>query len=153
MYTVSSKAWKRNSPYNVKQTVLFICTHNSARSQMAEGLLNHFHGDRFRAYSAGTEATRVHPGAIRALADMGIDISGHTSKRIDTFKGETFDIVVTVCDNARESCPFFPGKRVVHKSFRDPSRGGGGEESVLQAFREVRDEIRAWIEDEFRESV
>jgi len=118
---------------------------------MAEGLLNHFHGERIEAYSAGTEATQVHPCAIRALADIGIDISDHTSKRIDTFKGETFDIVVTVCDNARESCPFFPGKRVVHKSFRDPSRSGGGEESVLQAFREVRDEIRAWIDGEFKE--
>jgi arsenate reductase len=120
---------------------------------MAEGLLNHLHGERFKAYSAGTEATRVHLGAIRALADIGIDISGHTSKRIDTFKGETFDIVVTVCDNARESCPFFPGKRVVHKSFRDPSRSKGGEESVLQAFREVRDEIRDWIDEEFKEKV
>lgn len=116
---------------------------------MAEGLLNHFHGERFKAYSAGTEATHVHPAAIRALVDIGIDISRHSSKRIDTFKGETFDVVVTVCDNAQESCPFFPGKRVIHKSFRDPSRSVGGKEELLQAFREVRDEIRVWIDEEF----
>ena len=137
----------------MKQSVLFICTHNSARSQMAEGLLNHFHGERFMAYSAGTEATRVHPAAIHALADIGIDISRHSSKRIDTFKGETFDVVVTVCDNAQESCPFFPGKRVIHKSFRDPSRSVGGEEKILQAFKDVRDEIRDWIDAEFKEMV
>ncbi len=134
----------------MKRSVLFICTHNSARSQMAEGLLNHFHGERFEGYSAGTEATHVNPCAIRALADIGIDIRGYTSKSIQEFQGETFDIVVTVCDNARESCPFFPGKAVIHKSFRDPSRSLGGDEKMLQAFREVRDEIRAWIDEEFR---
>ncbi|MCK4923582.1 MAG: arsenate reductase ArsC [Spirochaetes bacterium] len=132
----------------MKQSVLFICTHNSARSQMAEGLLNHFHGDCFRGYSAGTEATRVHPYAVRALADIGIDISGYRSKMVEEFQGETFDTVVTVCDNARESCPFFPGKRVIHRSFRDPSRTEGSDAEILQAFREVRDEIRAWIDDE-----
>ena len=132
----------------MKQSVLFICTHNSARSQMAEGLLNHFHGDCFRGYSAGTEATRVHPYAVRALADIGIDISGYRSKTVEEFQGETFDTVVTVCDNARESCPFFPGKRVIHRSFRDPSRTEGSDAEILQAFREVRDEIRAWIDDE-----
>jgi arsenate reductase len=116
---------------------------------MAEGLLNHYHGERFKAYSAGTEATRVNPAAIQALADIGIDISGQHSKRIDTFKGKSFDIVVTVCDNARESCPFFPGKRVLHRSFRDPSSVSGGEEEMLKAFIEVRDEIRAWIDEEF----
>jgi arsenate reductase len=91
----------------------------------------------------------VHPCAIRALADIGIDISGHASKRIDEFKGETFDTVVTVCDNARESCPFFPGKRVIHRSFRDPSRTEGSDADILQAFRDVRDEIRIWIDEEF----
>jgi arsenate reductase len=116
---------------------------------MAEGLLNHFHGDRFSGYSAGTEATRVNPHAVRALADIGIDISRYRSKGVDEFQGETFDTVVTVCDNARESCPFFPGKRVIHRSFRDPSRVQGSEADVLQAFREVRDEIRAWIDEEF----
>ena len=112
--------------------------------------MNHFHGERFKAYSAGTEATRVNPCAIHALADIGIDISGYTSKSIQEFQGETFDIVATVCDNARESCPFFPGKAVIHKSFRDPSRSTGDEEKMLQAFREVRDEMRAWIDEEFR---
>jgi arsenate reductase len=115
---------------------------------MAEGLVNHYHGKRFKAYSAGTEATRVHPAAIQVLEEIGIDMGGHSSKRIDTFKGETFDIVVTVCDNARESCPFFPGKRVIHKSFRDPSRNDGDGDKVVQAFREVRDEIRSWIDEE-----
>ena len=112
--------------------------------------MNHFHGENFKAYSAGTEATRVNPYAIRALADIGIDISGNTSKSIEQFQGEEFDIVVTVCDNARESCPFFPGKTVIHKSFRDPSRTTGDDEKILQAFREVRDEIEAWIDGEFR---
>ena len=149
MSETSSKDWKRNYPHNMKKSVLFICTHNSARSQMAEGLLNHFHGEHFHAYSAGTEATRVNPAAIKALADIGIDIRGQRSKRIDRFKGKSFDVVVTVCDNARESCPFFPGKRVIHRSFRDPSSVSGGEEDVLQAFIEVRDEIRTWIDEEF----
>jgi arsenate reductase len=133
----------------LKQSVLFICTHNAARSQMAEGLLNHIHGDSFRGYSAGTEATRVHPYAVRALADIGIDISSYRSKTVEEFRGETFDTVVTVCDNARESCPFFPGKRVIHRSFRDPSRAEGSDAEILQVFREVRDEIRAWIDEEF----
>ena len=133
----------------MKQSVLFICTHNSARSQMAEGLLNHFRGDSFRGYSAGIEATRVHPYAVRALADIGIDTSGHRSKTVEEFQGETFDTVVTVCDNARESCPFFPGRRVIHRSFRDPSCTEGSDAEILQDFREVRDEIRAWIDEEF----
>jgi arsenate reductase len=114
---------------------------------MAEGLMNHFFGDRYRASSAGTEATRVNPFAIRVLEEIGVDISAHRSKAVEEFRGERFDTVVTVCDSARESCPFFPGKRVIHRSFRDPSHTEGSDEELLHAFREVRDEILAWLEE------
>jgi arsenate reductase len=131
----------------MKKKVLFICTHNSARSQMAEGLLRTLYGDRYEAYSAGTEETAVNPYAIEAMRLAGIDISGHRSKTVQEFRGENFDLVVTVCDDARESCPFFPGKKVIHKSFEDPSRAEGTDEQVLAVFERVRDEIRVWIED------
>ena len=129
-----------------KKTVLFICTHNSARSQMAEGLVNGLHGDRYAAYSAGTEKTGVNPYAVRAMRNMGIDISQHRSKSVEEFRERTFDIVVTVCDSARESCPFSPGKKVIHNSFTDPSSSRGSDEEILMAFENTRDEIRAWIE-------
>jgi arsenate reductase len=123
--------------------ILFLCTHNSCRSQMAEGLVNHFLGDRFRAFSAGTEATRVNPLAIKVLAELGIDISGHRSKALDVFAGESFDFVVSLCGDANENCPlFFGGVRRVHLGFDDPSRLPGSEEEVLPEFRRVRDEIR-----------
>ena len=109
----------------MKKRVLFICTHNSARSQIAEGLLNSLHGDWYEAYSAGTEKTAVNPYAIEAMGRMGIDISSHQSKTVEEFKGQTFDFVVTVCDSARESCPFFPGNNIMHKSFEDPSSAKG----------------------------
>jgi len=125
--------------------VLFLCTHNSARSQMAEGLTNALLRGCWQACSAGTVATAVRPEAIRVLAELGIDISHHRSKSIAEFAGETFDLVVTVCDNARESCPFFPGKRVVHQSFFDPASVEGDEETRLAGFRRVRDELREWI--------
>ena len=132
-----------------KQRVLFLCTHNSARSQMAEGLLRHLAGDRFDAYSAGTEATRVRPLAIRAMADLGVDISGQASKTLDRYLGETFDAVITVCDQANESCPVFAGaKQRLHWSFPDPSQATGSEEEQLGVYRSVRDAIRARIEAE-----
>ena len=132
-----------------KRRVLFLCTHNSARSQMAEGLLRHLAGDRFDAYSAGTEATRVRPLAIRAMADLGVDIAGQESKLLDRYLGETFDAVVTVCDQANESCPVFPGaKSRLHWSFPDPSRATGSEEEQLIVYRTVRDVIRARIKAE-----
>ena len=131
----------------MKKKVLFICTHNSARSQMAEGLLRTLYGDRYEAYSAGTEETAVNPYAIEAMRVAGIDISGHRSKTVQEFRGEIFDLVVTVCDSASESCPFFPGKKVIHKSFEDPSRAEGSDEQVLAVFERIRDEMRAWIED------
>jgi len=131
----------------MKKTVLFICVHNSARSQIAEGLVNALHGDRFEAVSGGTEATRVHPAAIEAMAEIGIDISGHYSKSIDVFEGRRFDSVVMVCDDKQTDCPFFPGgKDYIHHAFDDPAACTGTEAEVLACFRKSRDEIRAWIE-------
>ena len=132
-----------------KTRVLFLCTHNSARSQMAEGLLRHLAGDRFEAMSAGTEATPVRPEAIVAMAELGVDISGQESKTLERYLGEPFDYVVTVCDAANEACPVFPGaKSRLHWSFRDPSQATGGDEERLEVFRAVRDEILARIEEE-----
>jgi arsenate reductase len=131
------------------QRVLFLCTHNSARSQMAEGLLRHLAGDRFEIMSAGTEATSVRPEAIRAMADLGVDISGQSSNTLERYLGEPFDYVVTVCDDANEACPVFPGaENRLHWSFQDPSRAEGSEEKRLEVFRKVRDEIQARIRKE-----
>jgi arsenate reductase (thioredoxin) len=127
--------------------VLFLCTHNSARSQMAEGLLRHLAADRFEVASAGTEARGVNPLAVRAMAEIGVDLRGHTSKTLDRFLGERWDYVVTVCDNANESCPVFPGPLTrMHWSFDDPSAAAGDDARRLAVFRRVRDEIRARIE-------
>jgi arsenate reductase len=135
-----------------KRRILFVCTHNSARSQMAEGFLRHLAGDRFEAHSAGTEATRVRPLAIRAMAELGIDISGQWSKTLDRYLGEPFDAVITVCDQAAEACPVFPGAgERLHWSFPDPSAATGRAEEQLAVFRRVRDAIRARIEELVRE--
>jgi arsenate reductase (thioredoxin) len=129
--------------------VLFLCTHNSARSQMAEGLLRRVAGERVEAHSAGTEATRVRPLAIRAMDELGIDISGQESKTLDRYLGQPFDVVVTVCDEANEACPVFHGaKRRWHWSFPDPSKATGTDEEQLATYRAVRDAIRARIEAE-----
>ena len=110
----------------MKQRILFLCTHNSARSQMAEGLLRSLGGDRYAAYSAGTEATFVRPLAIRAMSEIGIDISGQESKTLDRYLGEPFEAVITVCDEANEACPvFFGARRRLHWSLPDPSRATG----------------------------
>ena len=128
--------------------ILLLCTHNSCRSQMAEGLVNFYLGDRFQAFSAGTEATRVNPLASQVLAELGIDISGHRSKTLDEFVGEQFDYVITLCDSANEQCPlFFGGVKRVHIGFDDPSRLPGTPEEVLPEFRRVRDEIRHKLTD------
>jgi len=133
----------------MKRRVLFICTHNSARSQMAEGLLRHMGNDRFEVFSAGTEATFVRPKAIQAMAELGIDISHQQSKTLDRYLGEPFDDVITVCDTAAEACPVFPGAvRRRHWSFEDPSKATGSESEQLQVYRQVRDEIRSRIEHE-----
>src|SRR4028119_2116620 len=132
-----------------KTKVLFLCTHNSARSQMAEGLLRHLAGDRFEVMSAGTEATQVRPLAVRAMNELGIDISGQESKTMERFLGDTFDYVITVCDDANEACPIFPGaKRRLHWSFEDPAQARGSEEERLWVFQSVRDEIKERIEGE-----
>ena len=132
-----------------KRRVLFLCTHNSARSQMAEGLLRALGGERFEAYSAGTEQTHVRPLAIAAMAELGIDISGQESKTLDRYLGEPFDAVVTVCDQAAEACPVFPGARSrLHWSFPDPSTATGTMEEQLAAYRLVRDDISGRIKDE-----
>jgi len=134
----------------MKKRILFICAHNSARSQMAEGLVNALYADRFQAVSGGTMATRVHPAAIEAMAEIGIDISGHRSKNIDEFEGRRFDYIVMVCDEKQTDCPFFPGgKEYIHHAFDDPAACAGTEEEVLNCFRKSRDEIRAWIEAAF----
>lgn len=132
-----------------KERVLFLCTHNSARSQMAEGLLRGLAGDRFEAMSAGTEATRVRPEAISAMSDLGIDISRQESKTLERYLEETFDYVVTVCNEANEACPFFPGaKRRLHWSLPDPSQAGGTDKERREVFRSVRDRLRSHIEEE-----
>jgi arsenate reductase len=133
-----------------KKRVLFICTHNAARSQMAEGLLYALHGDRYEAFSAGTEPGIVSPYAVKVMAEIGIDIRHHRSKSLSIFLDQPFDYVVTVCDNAKESCPVFPGgRRRIHKSFEDPSTLAGSEEQITAGVRKIRDEIRKWIEIEF----
>jgi arsenate reductase len=133
----------------IKVRVLFLCTHNSARSQMAEGILRRLAGDRFEAHSAGTEATGVRPLAVRTMAEIGVDISGQESKTLDRYLNEPFDYVVTVCDEAHEACPVFPGaKRRLHWSFEDPSQTTGSEEERLEVFRSVRDGIQERIERE-----
>jgi arsenate reductase len=129
--------------------VLFLCTHNSARSQMAEGLLRHLAGDRFEVHSAGTEATFVRPEAIAAMAELGVDISEQESKTLERYLQESFEYVITVCDAANEACPVFPGaERRLHWSFEDPSKATGAGEERLKTFRSVRDEIRQRIERE-----
>jgi arsenate reductase len=126
--------------------VLFVCTHNSARSQMAEGLLRARFGDRFEAASAGTEPRGVHPEAVSAMAELGIDLAAHRSKSVEqALDGATADVVITVCDHAREACPWQPARRLsLHHSFEDPS--AAPEAQRAEAFRRVRDEIAAWLE-------
>lgn len=132
----------------MKERVLILCTGNSARSQMAEGLLRHIAGDRFDVYSAGTIATYVRPQAIEALSEIGIDISGQRSKSQDEFAGQPFDYVITVCDNAREHCPLFPGQATrIHWSIDDPAFAGRNEDERLEAFRRARDEIKSRLEE------
>lgn len=135
----------------MKKRVLFLCTHNSCRSQMAEGLVNFDHGDRIEAFSAGTEATRVNPLAAKVMAEIGIDLTGHRSKILDEFDGEDFDYVITLCGDANEKCPlFFGGVKRLHMGFDDPSRLPGSEEEVLPEYRRVRDEIRRTMKEFFK---
>jgi arsenate reductase len=131
--------------------VLFLCTHNSARSQMAEGFLRAMAGDRFEAGSAGTEKTSVNPLAIRAMAELGIDLGGHRSKLYEDVASEAWDFLITVCDDANERCPWVPGSvERLHWSFPDPSRATGPEEERLAVFRRVRDQIQERLTDWLR---
>jgi len=132
-----------------KRRVLVLCTGNSARSQMAEGLLRHDAGDRFEVFSAGVDpAVRVRPEAIQVMQELGIDISGHRPKHVNEFAGQHFDYVLTVCDNARETCPIFPSNTVtIHESFKDPAAFHGSEQEQLEVFRKARDRIRRYLRD------
>jgi arsenate reductase len=133
----------------MKKRVLILCTGNSARSQMAEGILRRDGGEAFEVESAGVKPGRVRPEAIQAMHEIGIDISGHRSKSVDEFIGQEFETVITVCNNAKETCPVFPGKtQRVHRSFEDPPPPDvGSDEERLSIFRHVRDEIREWMKD------
>jgi arsenate reductase (thioredoxin) len=126
-----------------RRRVLILCTGNSARSQMAEGLLRQMASDRFEVASAGVAPSHVRPEAIKAMAELGIDISGHRSKSVDEFLKQEFDYVITVCDNANEQCPIFPGQTTrIHWSLEDPAAVAGDDAARLAVFRRVRDEIR-----------
>ena len=136
-----------------KEQVLILCTANSARSQMGEGLMRHMVGDKMDVFSAGTRATRVNPFAIEAMAEIGIDISSHTSKSQDQFLSKEFDFVITVCDNANKNCPRFPGSGIhLHWGFPDPAAAEGDHDEILASFRTVRnalqERIRTWLDEE-----
>ena len=127
--------------------VLILCTGNSARSQMAEGLLRHDAGNVYEVFSAGTKPTHVRPEAITVMREVGIEISGNRSKSVDEFAGQEFDYVITVCDNAKESCPVFPAKtKRIHWSIEDPAAVQGSEEEAMTAFRRIRDQLRARLQ-------
>jgi arsenate reductase len=143
--------------------ILFLCFHNSARSQMAEGLLRAMYVDKYEVYSAGIKATEVDPRAVKVMSEIGIDISGQRSKSMDEFKGVLFDLAITVCDKAKEACPLCgvglkasarvpTAKEALHKTFKDPATAEGSEEEQLVAFRQVRDEIKEWIMQTFRDN-
>jgi len=134
----------------MKQKILFICTNNSARSQIAEGFSKAFYKDKYGTYSAGVQPTSVNPYAVKVMKEAGIDISDHRSKSITEFKDITFDYIVTVCNNAKDKCPFFPGKKIIHKSFQDPTKYAGNIEEILTNFRKTRDEIKDWIIKTFK---
>lgn len=130
-----------------KKKILFICTHNSARSQMAEGIMKSQYGEYYDVYSAGTEPLEVNPYAIKVMKEVGLDISKQRSKSIDEFRDFRFDYVITVCDRAKESCPFFPRGVIIHKGFKDPSQSSGTEDEILASFRKTRGEIKIWIDE------
>jgi len=131
-----------------KERVLILCTGNSARSQMAEGLLRELHGDKFEVHSAGVDPSIVRPEAIDVMKEIGIDISGHTSKSADLFDGQKFDYIITVCDNAKEQCPYFPGSaKRIHRTFEDPASASGTYDDRAAAFRRVRDQISEYLRE------
>ena len=134
-----------------KKSVLFICTHNAARSQMAEALLNKLYEDRYMAFSAGTDPTQIDPLVVLVMREIGIDVSNNRSKSLNIFQDSTLDYAITLCDQAKESCPYFPaGRSQLHRGFPDPSAFEGKPEDVINEYRRIRDEIKDWIEKEFR---
>ena len=134
-----------------KTRVLFVCTANAARSQMAEGLLRKNYGDRYEVFSAGTRQSKLSTRAIAVMQEIGIDISHHHSKTLAEYTGATFDIAVTLCDNAHAVCPIVPGaKKTIHRGFFDPHLGPGTDDEILDGYRNVRDEIARWIDEQFR---
>ena len=133
-----------------KKSVLFVCTHNAVRSQMAEAFLNKMYGNRFSAFSAGSDPIQIDPLVRMVMKEIGIDVSSYKSKGLNVFQDYHFDYVVTVCDQANESCPYFPeGNLRIHKSFPDPSKFQGWHDDVIKEYRHIRDEIKNWIEKEF----
>jgi len=137
-----------------KKKILILCTGNSARSQMAEGLLKHIRQNEFEVFSAGTKPSIVRPEAVKVLAEVGIDISKNRSKSVDEFTNQNIDYVLTVCDNAKESCPYFPAQtKLIHHSFADPAEVEGDEETRLSAFRRVRDQIQEYLSGSFVEII
>jgi len=133
-----------------KKKVLFVCTHNAVRSQIAEAFLNHIYGDRYMAFSAGSDPSQIDPIVIMVMQEFGIDLRDYKSKGLDVFRYDRFDYVVTVCDQAQETCPYFPeGHERIHKSFTDPAKFQGSPDEVLKEYRRIRDEINKWIEKEF----
>lgn len=136
----------------MKKRILFICTHNSARSQMAEAFLKTLFPERFEAYSAGTQPGKLNPFVVKAMGEVGMDISGNHTKSVDEFKGDKFDLVVTVCDQAKETCPYFPGALgYLHRNFEDPSTFTGSEEEIMEKVRQVRENIKNWVLETFGE--
>jgi arsenate reductase len=134
-----------NFYHNIMKKILVLCTGNSCRSQIAEGYLRHFAGDKAEVYSAGVETHGVNPRAIATMKEDGIDISGHASNNMEEYRDIAFDYVITVCDNAKERCPFFPGKaQKFHHNFPDPAKASGTEEEIMQRFGEVREEIKTY---------
>lgn len=134
-----------------RQKVLFVCTANAARSQMAEGLLRAKYGDRYEIFSAGTRRSKVSTRAVVVMQEIGIDISHHRSKTISELDGETFDLAVTLCDKAHALCPVVPGAgKTIHRGFADPHLTPGTEEEVLDGYRTVRNELETWIDQEFK---
>ena len=135
-----------------KKRILILCTGNSARSQMAEGLLRHAAGQRFDVFSAGTKPSHVREEAVAVMRELGIDISSYRSKSVDEFAGQSFDYVLTVCDNAKESCPIFPGNTAtIHHAFEDPAAFQGSDQDLLALFRRVRDQIREYLRTDLQE--
>jgi arsenate reductase len=141
---------KKERIFMDKRRILFLCTNNSSRSQMAEAYLRFFFGDRYEAWSAGIESGPINPYAIDVMAEEGIDLSGHYTKNVWDLTANMFDSVVTVCDSVYLSCPFFPGaKNYMHKGFPDPSLFQGTERDKMMQFRKVRDETKIWIKQTF----